>query len=141
MLLNKNDFKQALRNAAEREVFVHTILSSGGEFYFSDYEDWFSIKSMCEDSNLSIAKFELQFRSHVEPCDVDNAEAVYFVRSVMGQVGQKSKEYFTVGVLKDDIVYKKMWLKPELIVEKEYKDTIEGCFEKAMIYNDKGKNR
>ena len=90
---------------------------------------------------MSITKFELQFRSHVEPCDVDNAEAVYFVRSVMGQIGEKSKEYFTVGVLKDDVVHKKMWLKPELIVEKEYKDTIEGCFEEATIYHDKGKNR
>lgn len=141
MLLNKKEFKQALRDAAEREVFVHTTLSNGSEFYFSDYEDWFSIKSMCEDSNLSIEKFELQFRSHVESYDVDNAEAIYFVRSVMGQVGQKSKEYFTVGTLRGDIVYKKMWLKPELIVEKEYEDTIESCFEEAMIYNDKGKNR
>jgi hypothetical protein len=29
---------------------------------------------------------------------------------------------------------------PELIAEKEYEDTIEGCFEEAMIYNVKGKN-
>ena len=25
-----------------------------------------------------------------------------------------------------------------LIIEKEYEDTIEGCFEEAMIYNGKG---
>jgi hypothetical protein len=141
MLLSKKEFKQALRDAAEREVFVHTALSNGNEFYFSDYEDWFNIKSICEDGNLSISKFALQFRSHVESFDVDNAEAVYFVRSVMGQVGQQSKEYFTVGALKRGVVHKKMWLKPELIVEKEYEDTIENCFEEAIIYNDEGKNR
>jgi len=71
----------------------------------------------------------------------EDAEALYFVRSVMGAMGMKTKNYFTVGYLKEGIVYKKMWLVPELMVEKELEDTLDQCFEEAMLYNGKKKNR
>lgn len=57
----------------------------------------------------------------------------------MGAMGQKTKNFFTVGILRNDIVYKKMWLVPELIVEKEIEDTLENCFKEAMLYNGKKK--
>ena len=53
----------------------------------------------------------------------------------MGQMGAQNKKYYTTGILKNGIVYKKMWLIPELVVEKELEDDIEDCFEEALIYN------
>ena len=53
----------------------------------------------------------------------------------MGQMGGESREYYTTGTLKNGIVHKKMWMIPELIVEKEYKDEEDECFKEAIIYD------
>ena len=53
----------------------------------------------------------------------------------MGQMCSENKQFYTTGILKDGIVYKQMWLVPELIVEKELEDDIEDCFEEALIRN------
>ena len=55
----------------------------------------------------------------------------------MGQFGGITKNYFTTGILKQNKVYKKMWIVPELIVDKEVVDNIEDCFEEALIYAKK----
>lgn len=140
MLINKEEFHKILNYASKIDVFTHVTLTDGRDFYFSEYADWHEIKKMCEPEDVRISLFELQFKSHVVTCDIEDAEAVYFVRSVMGRIGSGSKEYLTTGVLRDGVVHKTMWMTPELIAEKEYEDTIEGCFEEAMIYNVKGKN-
>ena len=79
----------------------------------------------------------MQFRSHEVTIDVEDAEAVYLVRSVMGQMGGESRQYYTTGRLEGGKMHKKMWLTPELIVEKELTDEIDECFEEAIIYNEK----
>ena len=141
MIEGKQEFKKAIRGAGEKEVFINVELSNGRDIYFSDYKHWHQIKDICASEGLDLTRVALQFRSPLEEVDVANAEAVYLVRSVMGQIGYKSKQYFTTGTLVDGVVHKKMWLTPELIIEKEYEDTIEGCFEEAMIYNGKGTKR
>ena len=141
MIEGKQEFKKAIRGAGEKEVFINVELSNGRDVYFSDYKYWHQIKEICSSDGVGLRRLALQFRSHLEEIDIANAEAVYLVRSVMGQIGYKSKKYFTTGTLVDGVVHKKMWLTPELIVEKEYKDNIEGCFEEAMIYNGEGTKR
>ena len=141
MIEGKQQFKKALRGAGEKEVFINVELSNGRDVYFSDYDNWLKIKSICSSEDLTLSRLALQFRSHLEEIDIANAEAVYLVRSVMGQIGERSKSYLTTGTLINNVVHKKMWLTPELIIEKEYEDTIEGCFEEAMIYNGEGKKR
>ena len=141
MIEGKQEFKKAIRGAGEKEVFINVELSNGRDVYFSDYDNWLKIKNICSSEGLTLSRLALQFRSHLEEIDIVNAEAVYLVRSVMGQIGERSKSYLTTGTLVDNIVHKKMWLTPELIIEKEYEDTIEGCFEEAMIYNGEGTKR
>jgi len=34
-----------------------------------------------------------------------------------------------------------MWITPELILDKEYEDEIENCFEEAIIYDKTQENR
>ena len=141
MIEGKQEFKKVIRGAGENEVFINVQLSNGRDIYFSDYDDWLKVKQICSSEGLELIKLALQFRSHLEEVDITDADAVYLVRSVMGQIGQRSKDYLTTGALVDGVVHKKMWLTPELIVEKEYEDTIEGCFEEAMIYNGEGTKR
>jgi len=58
----------------------------------------------------------------------------------MGQMGGDTKHYFTTGKVLNDKVEKKMWITPELIVDKEYDDEIENCFEEAIIYDKTKEN-
>jgi hypothetical protein len=137
--MNKNEWLKSYRKN-KKAIWINVRLTNGEEFYFDEFDGWRSTKIKCDNENIFIEELSLQFRSHEVKIDVEGAEAFYLIRSVMGQMGGKSKNYYTTGVLKDGVVHKKMWIVPELIVEKEFDDNIEECFEEALIY-DQRKNR
>lgn len=125
------------------KIFIKVMTSDGEHFFFSDYDKWYSVKEHCQKKSVFIKDLHLQFRSNRCIIEFDNPEAIYLVRSALGAIGQPTKNYFTVGLLKEDgLVHKQMWLVPELILDKEYADDLSACFEEALIYNDeKKKNR
>jgi len=88
---------------------------------------------------LFVEELYLQFRSHEVEIDVKDTDAIYLIRSVMGQMGNKTHQYYTTGRLEGGKMHKQMWLIPELIVEKELSDELDECFEEAIIYNEKAK--
>lgn len=118
-------------------IWINARLTNGEEQYFHEYEEWRSLKKICDEEDLFVQEMSLQFRSHEVEIDLTDAEGVYLIRSVMGQFGGNTKNYFTTGVLKQNKVYKKMWIVPELVVDKEIVDNIEDCFEEALIYAKK----
>ena len=59
----------------------------------------------------------------------------------MGQIGGDTSQFYTVCKIVGDKVYKQMWVLPELVMDKEYEDTLENCFEEAIIYDKTQKNR
>ena len=122
-------------------IWINVQLTNGEEFYYDEFEGWRELKAKCDDEGLFIQEFCLQFRSHEVTIDLEDAEAVYLIRSVMGQMGADTRQYYTTGILKDGIVHKKMWMIPELVVDKELQDDIEECFEEALIYDKTKKNR
>jgi len=132
---NKDEWLKHYRTN-KRAVWIKCILSNGKQRFHDHFSGWVEIKKECEKDNLSIKKMELQFRSHVEEIPIDpNYDGVYLIRSVMGTMGADCKQYYTSGILKNGRVTKKMWLIPELIVEKELDDDISECFEEAIIYS------
>jgi len=138
--MNQERWKSFYKKADRGATWVKVMLSNGDHHFFSNHnhKNWLFIKTFCDEFKTKISEMELQFRSHRVTIDIDSeVEAVYFCPSVMGLVGSSSKNYFTVGLLKRGIVYKKMWLIPELVVEKEIEDEIYNCFEEAMIYHEK----
>ncbi len=123
-------------------VWIKVILSNGRQLFCDHFDGWLKIKEKCQKHGLFIFTMELQFRSNVKSIEIPrNCEALYFIRSVMGQFGGETKDYYTTGFLKDGVVKKKMWLLPELIVEKETEDDINECFEEAFIYNVQEKKK
>ena len=117
-------------------VWIKIKLTDGREFYLNKYNLWKDVKTYCEARSVFIKEFCLQFRSHEVKIDMSDAEGVYLIRSILGQMGGDSKHYYTVGIIKGDVVHKKMWIIPELIEEKSYEDDIDSCFEEGIIYND-----
>ena len=136
--MNNENFLKVYRTN-KNVVWVKCKLSNGKEHYYANPTGWLRIKEICEGDCLFVEELELQFRSHLVIIDVKDAEAVYLIRSVMGQMGGDSHDYYTTGVLKDGVMHKKMWLIPELIIEKELEDDLDECFEEAIIYNEKKK--
>ena len=115
-------------------VWIKCKLTNGEEYFYPHYRGWEIIKRKCDKQSIFIEEFYLQFRSHEEKIDLTDAEAVYFIRSLMGRMGGKTNEYYSTGILKDGIMHKQMWLVPELIIEKELNDDLDECFEEAIIY-------
>ncbi len=122
-------------------IWVRATLSDGLEIFFKDYKVWLSLQDKCKNESLSVCTIKLQYRSHVIEVDTSDSEAVYLVRAILGEIGGSSRNYYTVGTLKEGIVYKTRWLVPELVEEEKVEETLDNCFEEAIIYNhDKRKN-
>lgn len=126
------------------KVFVKVMTSDREHFFFTEdqYDTWYKIKKHCETKSVFIKDLQLQARSNVQDIDLEGSDGIYLVRSVLGQIGADTRKFFTIGKLKNKTVNKQMWLVPELIIDKEYEDTLSGCFEEALItYDKKTKNR
>ena len=121
-------------------MWIKCELTDGSKHYHDHFSGWIKIKELCNENSCFIKDLKLSYRSHEVNIDVKDADAVYLIRSSMGQMGHKTKNMYTTGVLKKDVMYKKMWLIPELVVEKELEDKLSECFEQAIIYNEKKKS-
>lgn len=121
-------------------VWIRCTLSNGEELFFDKFEGWKTIKQKCESEKIFLNNLSLQFRSHKIDLDTTDCDAVYLIRSVMGQIGSETKNYYTFGRIYGDKVKKQMWLVPELIIDKEFEETTNECFAEAIIRNETKKN-
>ena len=138
--MNNEKFLEKYRTN-KQAIWIKIKLTTGKEIFFEDYRQWQAIKDVCEKTGVFIQNFHLQFRSHEVKIDITDADGIYFIRSVMGQMGGDTKHYYTVGVIRGDIVSKKMFIIPELVEEKSYEDDIESCFPEGIIYNAQKKKK
>tara|TARA_R110000751_G_scaffold39631_1_gene93909 strand:- start:1317 stop:1730 length:414 start_codon:yes stop_codon:yes gene_type:complete len=137
--MNKENWIKEYRKNKEA-VWIRCRLTNGEEFNYDKFEGWRTIKEKCDKENLFLSEFYLQFRSHKATIDIGDVDGIYLIRSLLGAIGSKSKEYYTIGLIKGSNVSKKMWITPELILDKEYEDEIENCFEEAIIYDKTKEN-
>tara|TARA_R110002020_G_scaffold103752_24_gene243274 strand:- start:14313 stop:14744 length:432 start_codon:yes stop_codon:yes gene_type:complete len=122
------------------EVWIIAHLTDDRTIYFNDFAVWLKIKDLCESDKLFVKKIQFQFRSHIVDANIGDCEGVYLIRCVKGMMGGESRDYYVVGEVISNLVYKDMWLTPELFVEESFEDTVDNCFEEAIIYQyDKGK--
>lgn len=123
--------------ANTKYIFVKVMTDDGEHFFFHEKEGWFDVKNHCGKNSVFIQDLHLQFRSNRCIIDVEGCDAVYLVPSCGGAIGQETRHFFTVGLLKGGELTKHMYAVPELIKEKEYLDTLNNCFDEAVIYNEK----
>jgi hypothetical protein len=120
-------------------TWFKVTLSDKLDYYFSNYSDWADIKRICESNKLNVISIGLQYKSNSCNVDTIDADGVYLIRSALGAMGEVTKQTITIGKLYNKIVYKTMWVVPELVEQLNDHDVIENCFEEAIIYNDKQK--
>lgn len=137
--MNNEKWIEAYRKN-KNAIWIKCNLSNGETLFFDKFEGWKTIKKICEDEKVFLTKLSLQFRSHEVDIDIGNCDGIYLIRSVMGQLGSDTQNFYTFGKVIGSKVHKKMFLVPELIVTKEVEDDIEDCFAEAIIYNETKKN-
>lgn len=137
--MNNEKFREKYKKN-NRAIWIRCKLTNGEEFNLDEHKDWTNLKGKCEQERLYFSELYLQYKSHKESIDIENSDGIYIVKSVMGQMGGETKNYFTTGIVNGEKVKKKMWITPELIVTNEYEDEIENCFEEAIIYDKTEKN-
>ena len=117
------------------KIWIRTTLSNNLEVYLPEHKDWLNLKNYCKTNNLKINKVGLQYRSHSIELDTTDADGVYLVRSLVGVMGENSRNTITIGKLYGTKVHKTLWVTPELIQETTDTTDIEQCFEEALILN------
>jgi hypothetical protein len=118
-------------------VWIRATLSNGMEYYLPNHENWLELKTLCDQKHLKVQKLGLQYRSHFVEVDTGDADGVYLVRSLIGRMGEKSKQAITIGKVYGSTVKKTMWVTPELVADISDEDPIESCFLEALILYDK----
>ena len=118
------------------KVWLIAHLTDGRSVYFDDFSVWLKLKSVCSEENIYVKEIQFQFRSNVVDAGISDCEGVYLIRSVKGMMGGESRDYYVVGEVNSDLVHKDMWLIPELFIEESFEDTVDNCFEEAIIFRD-----
>lgn len=117
------------------KIWIRATLSNNIEYYLPDHNKWIELKSFCEKNKLKVNKLGLQYRSHFVEVDTSDTDGVYLIRSLIGRMGENSKQSITIGKVHGNVVKKTMWVTPELVEDLSDEDPIENCFEEAIIYN------
>jgi len=114
---------------------------SSGKFYLKDNKEWLTFAEFCNINKLCINSVSLRYRSHDLKINVEDYDGVYIVKSILGMMGQKSRETITVGKIDGKTVYKTIWITPELIEQLQTKDSLSDCFPEAIAKNHHEKTR
>lgn len=115
------------------KIWIRATLSNNIEYYLPDHNKWIELKELCDKNKLKVNKLGLQYRSHFVEVDTSDTNGVYLIRSLIGRMGENSKQAITIGKVYGDIVKKTMWVTPELVEDLSDEDPIENCFTEALI--------
>jgi len=118
-----------------------TVVCNDSKYYLKDQKDWLKFVSYCNNQKLQIEKVGLQYRSNTLEIDASDCQGVYIIRSILGVIGENSRESITIGKLRDNIVYKTLFVTPELVEQIKTEDKIEDCFIEAIAFNHVAETR
>lgn len=118
-----------------RKVWIYVVTSDGQDIFIDKYDEWLEFQDYIDSNDLQIKKIGLQFKSNVVQHEVEDAEAVYVVRSVKGQLNSDTLQCYTIGLLKDGEVSKTFYIVPSLTPDIKCVDDFESCFKEAFVYN------
>lgn len=117
------------------KIWIKATLSDGTDIYLPEHRDWLKLKTHCENNKLKVTRVGLQYRSHSVDVDTGDADGVYLVRSLVGVMGENSRNTITIGKLHGTQVHKTLWITPELVKETEETTNVDECFQEAFILN------
>ena len=139
-IFGQKGFTQAYRKMSDKErasttwIIVHT--SDKKDIYLKEYDQWLTINDYCKKSGVYIDSISLRWRTHTETVDTSDCEGIYLIKTARGSMGGETKDYFTIGKIIGDTVYRTMWSIPELIADIKFEDKLENCIQKAIVRHE-----
>jgi hypothetical protein len=135
MFINTHDQWLQEYRKDKYKVWIRVTLSNGIDYYLPDHESWLKLKPLCEKQKLKVIKVGLQYRSNYVEVDTADTDGVYLIRSIIGMMGETSRQSITIGKLYGTTLKKELWVTPELISEIKDETNVEDCFKEALILN------
>jgi hypothetical protein len=132
IVYNRENWLEEYRKDKSK-IWVWVYLYDGSDFGFNEYTDWYEVIEKLKDTKKSVSKIVLQYKSTTHEFPLNGFDGVYFVRSVLGEIGQDAVHTLTIGGISEDKVFKTIFLKDGLIKRYTEISKINECFEKAMI--------
>lgn len=128
------------------KTFWMIHLSDGTRVFQDDFRygpqdsAWLRLKDYLineAEPEISISKFFLVFRSHIEMVAPENALGYYFSKCAMRDSGwSKTKNGYVIGYLREDgIIQCNFWETPEIIKERQLEKRLEDIDKEYIIIN------
>ena len=117
-------------------TWIKVTLSNSEIRYFCDYAEWQLVKEYCKKNTVDIVELGIQRKSNYVGVDTKGCDGVYLIRSMIGMMGEKTIQTYTIGKIFGGIVKKQVYLIPELIEHRKEEDPIESCFEQGILYHN-----
>lgn len=117
-------------------VWLKVTTTDGVQHFLNLSKDrfgWVNLVKSCRDSGKFVSRLSLQFRSHEVELPLPECDGVYLMKSMLGNSAMSST-CITYGLVVGDQVSKIMYKTPDLVLDKEYTDPIQDCFEDAILY-------
>lgn len=117
-------------------IWIRGLLSNDEEINFDNTKQWRDLKDYCEENKVFFKELYIQFKSHQEKIDIKGVDGIYIGRAIRGSIASGSNtHYYVVAAVRGEVMYKKWWVTPELIVEKENEDDVTDEAKPAIIYD------
>lgn len=142
IIVGRDNWKKVYRskvNNCNKKAWIMCLLSDGTEIFSAEDNKVNLFKEYCTRFEKNIDKIGVKYRSHEVWLDEEIKDGCYIVKSIKGYMNESPKHCIVLGVIDGNVVRKKAYMTPELIVSYEDDDEVEKCFAEALIYNDKEK--
>lgn len=133
MIINNIDNWLPEYRKDKTKIWTWIYLENEEYYAFNEYNDWFEVKSIVLSSNSIPSYVKLQYRSMTVTNDLKGFDGVYYIRSLLGKVGEDAIETLTLGNIKDDLVHKTVWIKEGLIERYRENSSLDKCFTEAIL--------
>lgn len=141
---NKKSWQKAYQKR-ENRVLTWVVLESidGEDIYIKNYTKWDTdFLKWCKDNQKVFKKVGLQYKTHRFMIDCGNYDSIYVIRSAFGKIGSVPRDCFSLGIVNNGIIDKKIISTPELLELDQYTDNIAECFEEGFLHrNEKRKTK
>jgi len=135
------DKYRSLPEPERRNTWILLFPDSGPTMYIQNFKDWPEVILDLKKQNVKLNKIGLQYRSHTVEHEVKNSDGVYIAQTVKGSTGGVTIHCFSLGFVKDNIVYRTLYTTPDLTPDLQLEDNVDEVIQEALLIYDKEKNR
>ncbi len=131
---------KSLPEPERRQTWILLFPESGPTMYIQNFKDWPEVILDLKKNNVRLDKIGLQYRSHTVEYQVKNYDGVYIAQTAKGSTGSTTIHCFSLGFVKDNMVYRTLYTTPDLTPDLQLEDHVDEVIQEALLIYDTEKN-